>query len=155
MTSVFEREEYQSAIRNLGSAKARLQGSTQPLFSSTPAVSSSALVPEEEYVADDWLDDDLEEIQPKKKRRMRLEQNGIRGEDVTSSSAARVQSRSTNSDIVSRGNQGFVGFVFYSIQPPTSLCNSFFFFFVQQVPLRPAGVCLHERTARRSPTKSK
>lgn len=108
-TSVFERAEYQSAIRGLGSAKSRLQGLSQPQLSSTPAVlsnSTSALVPEEEYVADDWLDDDLEEIQPKKKRRMRLEQSGIRGEDMSLSSAARGQKRSTNSDIMSRGNLG-------------------------------------------------
>uniref|UniRef100_H3DIT7 Tonsoku-like protein n=1 Tax=Tetraodon nigroviridis TaxID=99883 RepID=H3DIT7_TETNG len=104
--SVFEREEYQSAIRGLGSAKTRLLAQPHPQLASTPAVSSSstsALVPEEEYVADDWLDDDLDAIQPKKKRRVRLEQNGIRGEDTSSSSAARALHRSTNSDIVSRG----------------------------------------------------
>lgn len=114
-TLFFEREEYQSAIRSLGSAKSRLQGLSQPQLPSIPAVSSnnaSALVPEEEYVADDWLDDDMEEMQPKKKRRVRLEQNGIRGEDMSSSSAARSQSRSTNSDILSRGNWDFIG-VFY------------------------------------------
>lgn len=114
VTSVFAREEYQSAIRGLGSAKSRLQGLTQPQFSSAPAASSSsssALVPAEEYV-DDWLEDDLEEIQPKKKRRIRLEQNGIRGEDTASSSAARDQNRSINPDIVSRGNQGFICLLF-------------------------------------------
>ncbi|XP_041667769.1 tonsoku-like protein [Cheilinus undulatus] len=105
-SSVFEREEYHSAIRGLGSAKSRLQGLTQPQFSSTPAASSSnksALVPEEEYVADDWLEDDMEEFQPKKKRRLRVEQNGTRGEDVASSSGARSQNRHFNSDTASRG----------------------------------------------------
>ncbi|KAM9341128.1 tonsoku-like protein [Symphorus nematophorus] len=106
--SVFAREEYQSAIRGLGSAKSRLQGLSQPQFSSTPAVSSSnksALVPEEEYLADDWLEDDLEEIQPKKKRRLRVEPNGIsRGEENASSSAARGQTRHLNSDMASRGS---------------------------------------------------
>uniref|UniRef100_A0A3Q3WFD5 F-box/LRR-repeat protein 15/At3g58940/PEG3-like LRR domain-containing protein n=1 Tax=Mola mola TaxID=94237 RepID=A0A3Q3WFD5_MOLML len=93
--SVFARQEYQSAIRSLGSAKTRLQGLSQPHFSSTPAVQSSnksALVPEEEYVADDWLEDDLEEMQPKKKRKLREAQNGIRGEDSALSSTARVPS---------------------------------------------------------------
>ncbi|XP_070776908.1 tonsoku-like protein [Enoplosus armatus] len=92
--SVFAREEYHSAIRGLGSAKTRLQGLSQPQFSSTPAVSSSnisALVPEEEYVADDWLEEDLEEMQPKKKRRLRVEQNGMRGEGTVLSAAARGQ----------------------------------------------------------------
>lgn len=106
MSSVFAREEYHSAIRSLGSAQTRLQGLSQPLFSSTPAVSSgskSALVPEEEYVADDWLDDDLEEIQPKKKRRLRAEQNGSRGEDGASSSAARSQNWHSNLDAACRG----------------------------------------------------
>lgn len=108
VASVFAREEYQSAIRSLGSAKTRLQGPSQPQFSSTPSLSSnntSALVPEDEYVADDWLEDDLEEIQPKKKRRIRMDQNEIRGEDLVSSSAARSQNRSIHSDFVPRGNQ--------------------------------------------------
>ncbi|XP_076605193.1 tonsoku-like protein [Chaetodon auriga] len=97
--SVFAREEYQSAIRSLGSAKSRLHGLSQPQFSSTPAVSSSsksALVPEEQYVADDWLEDDLEGIQPKRKR-FRVEQNGIRGDDAVSSSAARGSAVSSSS----------------------------------------------------------
>ncbi|XP_070834859.1 tonsoku-like protein [Chaetodon trifascialis] len=97
--SVFAREEYQSAIRSLGSAKSRLHGLSQPQFSSTPAVSSSsksALVPEEEYVADDWLEDDLEGIQPKKKR-FRVEQNGIRGDNAVSSSATRGSAVSSSS----------------------------------------------------------
>ncbi|TMS21560.1 Tonsoku-like protein [Larimichthys crocea] len=107
--SVFAREEYQSAIRALGSAKARFQGLTQPQFSSTPAVSSSnksALVPEEEYLADDWLEDDLEEVQPKKKRRLRVEHDGTRGEDFALSSTARSQSRQLNPDTACRGSAG-------------------------------------------------
>lgn len=121
MPSVFAREEYHSAIRGLGSAKTRLQGLSQPQFSSTPAVSSSnksALVPEEEYVADDWLEDDLEEIQPKKKRRLRGEENGIRGEDNALSSAARSQNLISHP--VCRGND--FTFVFYSISRHISLC---------------------------------
>ncbi|XP_061551407.1 LOW QUALITY PROTEIN: tonsoku-like protein [Phycodurus eques] len=76
---VFARDEYHSAIRGLGSAKTLLQGrSTQPHIPSTPGPSSSsksALVPTEEYMEDDWLDDDLAERQPKKKRRIQDEQN--------------------------------------------------------------------------------
>ncbi|XP_056283298.1 tonsoku-like protein [Pseudoliparis swirei] len=97
--SVFAREEYHSAIRGLGSAKSLLQGPAQPQFSSIPAVSSSnksALVPEEEYVADDWLEDDLGEMQPKKKRRLVVDQSGMRGEDGASTS--RGQNSLLNSD---------------------------------------------------------
>ncbi|XP_068436562.1 tonsoku-like protein [Clinocottus analis] len=102
--SVFAREEYHSAIRSLGSAKTLLQGLSQPQFSSTPAVSSSnksALVPEEEYLADDWLEDDLGEIQPKKKRRLGVDQSGMRGEDSALSSA-RGQHSLLNSDTACR-----------------------------------------------------
>ncbi|XP_054651483.1 tonsoku-like protein [Dunckerocampus dactyliophorus] len=83
--SVFAQAEYHSAIRGLGSAKTLLQGHSQPHFSSTPGLSSSsksALVPEEEYLMDDWLEDDLREGQPKKKRRLQVQQNGARGDDV-------------------------------------------------------------------------
>lgn len=107
MPSVFAREEYHSAIRGLGSAKTLLQGLSQPQLSSTPAVSSStksALVPEDEYLADDWLEDDLVEIQPKKKRRLRMEQNGPRVEETASSSAARSQNKHLNLDTTCRGN---------------------------------------------------
>lgn len=69
------RMQYQKVMQNLGSAKSRLftQSLSEPAFSSTPAVSAnsrSALVPEDEYVADDWLEDDLGDVQPKKKRRV-------------------------------------------------------------------------------------
>lgn len=55
-------------------------------------------------MADDWLEDDLEEMQPKKKRRLRVEPNVIRGEDNALSSAARGQNRHLNADTVFRGN---------------------------------------------------
>uniref|UniRef100_A0A8C5BMZ1 Tonsoku-like protein n=1 Tax=Gadus morhua TaxID=8049 RepID=A0A8C5BMZ1_GADMO len=81
---VFAREEYHSVIRGLGSARALHQGAlhkdgalhqgTQSPLTSTPALSSNsrpALVPEEEDLADDWLDDDLGEVvQARKKRRV-------------------------------------------------------------------------------------
>ncbi|XP_034015385.1 tonsoku-like protein isoform X2 [Thalassophryne amazonica] len=88
--SVFAREEYHNAVRGLGSAKTLFQCSSQPQFSSTPAASStttSALVPEE-YLADDWLEDDFGEIQPKKKR-LREEETDMRAETAASSFAAR------------------------------------------------------------------
>lgn len=69
------RLEYQKAMQNLGSAKSRLfsQSLSDPAFTSTPAVSANsraALVPEDQYLADDWLEDDLIDMQPKKKRRV-------------------------------------------------------------------------------------
>ncbi|XP_043119812.1 tonsoku-like protein isoform X2 [Puntigrus tetrazona] len=69
------RVEYQKAMQNLGSAKSCLfsQSLSEPAFASTPAVSANsraALVPEDQYVADDWLEDDLSDVQPKKKRRV-------------------------------------------------------------------------------------
>ncbi|XP_072313998.1 tonsoku-like protein [Eucyclogobius newberryi] len=108
--SVFERDEYHSAIRGLGSAKSRMHGSSQ--FSNTPATSSrSALVPEEEDVADDWLEDDLGDIQPKKKRRLQVEQNESRAESGVSTS--RSQIRHTHSEPSSRvpssSSRGFSG----------------------------------------------
>lgn len=83
-----DREEYHRAIQNLGSAKSRLisQSLSEPAFSSTPAVSTndlSALVPEEFYLQDDWLEDDLGSVQPKKKRRVVSEQES-RWNSVTS-----------------------------------------------------------------------
>lgn len=103
---VFQRDEYHSAIRSLGSAKTLRQAPSQPQFSSTPAVSSSnksALVPEDEYLADDWLDDDLGEMQPKKKRRLRMEHNEPRREETASSSTARSQNHHSSSETSCRG----------------------------------------------------
>ena len=89
------REEYHSAIRRLGS--------------STPAVSSggtSALIPEEEYLIDDWLEDDVGTVQPKKRRRVGSEQNGMRSEGGPSMTglAPRAPTRhAANSAAASRG----------------------------------------------------
>uniref|UniRef100_A0A3B3YPU3 NF-kappa-B inhibitor-like protein 2 n=1 Tax=Poecilia mexicana TaxID=48701 RepID=A0A3B3YPU3_9TELE len=83
---VFQRDVYHSAIRSLGSAKTLRQALSQPQFSSAPTV-SSALVPEDEYLADDWLEDDLGEMQPKKKRRLRTDFNEPRREEAASSLA--------------------------------------------------------------------
>ncbi|KAK3538198.1 hypothetical protein QTP70_033122 [Hemibagrus guttatus] len=92
-----DREEYHRAIQNLGSAKSRLlsQSLSEPAFSSTPAVSTnhlSALVPEEFYLQDDWLEDDLGNVQPKKKRRVVSEQ-----ESRWDSATSRNQSRASGS----------------------------------------------------------
>ncbi|KAE8289979.1 Tonsoku-like protein NF-kappa-B inhibitor-like protein 2 [Larimichthys crocea] len=76
-----------------------------PQTTATPH-NKSALVPEEEYLADDWLEDDLEEVQPKKKRRLRVEHDGTRGEDFALSSTARSQSRQLNPDTACRGSAG-------------------------------------------------
>lgn len=100
-------EEYHSAIRGLGSAQTRLHGLSQPHFSGMLQASlgsKSALVPEEEYMADDWLEDDLEEVQPKKKRRLRVEHNGISRDDSPSlSSPLNSRHRHPNGNSVCRG----------------------------------------------------
>lgn len=97
---VSARDEYQSAIRSLGSAKMLLQGRAQPRLPGTPPAASdrSALVPEEEYLEDDWLEDDLMEIHPKRKKR-RLQ----RDELAAAARSARSQSRHPGSDPPCRG----------------------------------------------------
>nr|XP_046222419.1 tonsoku-like protein isoform X1 [Oncorhynchus gorbuscha] len=103
--SVFGREEYHSAIRSLGSAKTRLLSQSLPQFSSTPAVSSNsrpALVPEEEYLIDDWLENDMGNVHPKKKRRVGEEQNGRRDLNMMSSGARSQNCRSTTTEMASR-----------------------------------------------------
>ncbi|KAI5616670.1 tonsoku-like protein, partial [Silurus asotus] len=94
------REEYHRTIQNLGSAKSRLlsQSLSEPAFSSTPAVSTnhmSALVPEEHYIEDSWLEDDLGCAQPKKKRRVGCEQ------EISNSRWESVVSRNQNRDSAS------------------------------------------------------
>lgn len=104
--SVFGREEYHSTIRSLGSAKTRLLSQSLPQFSSTPAVSSNsrpALVPEEEYLIDDWLENDMGNVHPKKKRRVGEEQNGRRDLNMMSSGARSQNCRSTTTEMASRG----------------------------------------------------
>lgn len=105
--SVFGREEYHSAIRGLGSAKTRLLSQSLPQFSSTPAVSANsrpALVPEEECLIDDWLENDMGNVQPKKKkRRVGEEQNGRRDLNMMSSGARSQNCHSTTTEMASRG----------------------------------------------------
>ncbi|KAG7465946.1 hypothetical protein MATL_G00159640 [Megalops atlanticus] len=98
LPAVCEAEEYHSAMRGLGSAKTRLltQGLSELECSGAPSSLTSgrsALVPEEEYVVDDWLEDDLGEAQPKKRRRVGTAQGGRR--EAGPSSSARSQSHRT------------------------------------------------------------
>ncbi|XP_061105905.1 tonsoku-like protein [Conger conger] len=82
--AVSRTEEYHRAMRCLGSAKSRLlhaQDQSEPECGPASANGRSALVPEEEDVADDWLEDDLGELQPRKRRRV-----GAEPRPVTSSS---------------------------------------------------------------------
>ncbi|XP_051942316.1 tonsoku-like protein [Hippocampus zosterae] len=87
---IFAQDDYHTAIRGLGSARTLLQGcSTQPHFptlSRLSCSSKSALIPEDDYRDDDWLENDLVESQPKKKR-FRVEQNGARADNTISPSA--------------------------------------------------------------------
>ncbi|XP_072545535.1 tonsoku-like protein [Salminus brasiliensis] len=114
------RDEYQRAMQNLGSAKSRLltHSLLEPAFSSTPAVSAnhvSALVPEDEYVGDGWLEDDLGSAQPKKKRKVDSEQNSRRDSVMSSRSqicvfgssqpSARVQSSSSRGLSLKKSNK--------------------------------------------------
>uniref|UniRef100_A0A8B9JZ89 Tonsoku-like protein n=1 Tax=Astyanax mexicanus TaxID=7994 RepID=A0A8B9JZ89_ASTMX len=93
------RDEYQRAMQNLGSAKSRLitHSLLEPAFTSTPAVSAnhvSALVPEDEYIGDEWLEDDLGCAQPKKKRKVDTEQSSRRDSVMSSLSSSSSSSRS-------------------------------------------------------------
>ncbi|XP_053366444.1 tonsoku-like protein [Clarias gariepinus] len=113
------KEEYHRAMQHLGSAKSRLlsQSLSEPAFSSTPAVSTnhmSALVPEEHYIQDDWLEDDLGSAQPKKKRRVVSEQDsrwdsaGSRNQNRASGSietSARGQPSSSRSLSLKKNNK--------------------------------------------------
>ncbi|XP_043922238.1 tonsoku-like protein [Protopterus annectens] len=62
---------YLNTIRNLGSAKSRLLAQTlsEPVAPAAVMQSDEALIPANEYVADDWLEDDLGMAQPKKRMR--------------------------------------------------------------------------------------
>lgn len=93
------RDEYQRAMQNLGSANSRLltHSLLEPAFTSTPAVSAnhvSALVPEDEYIGDEWLEDDLGCAQPKKKRKVDTEQSSRRDSVMSSSSSSSSSFRS-------------------------------------------------------------
>ncbi|XP_067825223.1 tonsoku-like protein [Heptranchias perlo] len=62
---------YLQAMRSLGSAKSRLLSQTlaEPCLNPQPPARKSALIPESEYVEEDWLEDDLGDGRPKKRSR--------------------------------------------------------------------------------------
>ncbi|KAE8599934.1 hypothetical protein XENTR_v10017403 [Xenopus tropicalis] len=80
-------EQYQKAIRDLGSAKSRLltQSLAQPISSTPDTLSKMALVPSEEYLDDDWLEDDLQET-PRSRKRQRTFTQSIEEEESPVSS---------------------------------------------------------------------
>lgn len=106
-------EEYRQAMKSLGSASTRLlsQSLSEPAFSSTPACASTstktALVPEDEYLADDWLEDDLGDMQPKKKRKVAPPEPEGRRESSGYSSRASSSSSSSSSISHSASNSAF------------------------------------------------
>ncbi|KAM4688804.1 tonsoku-like protein [Discoglossus pictus] len=63
-------EAYQRAIKGLGSAKSRLlnQSLINTINPSQDSVPKVALVPSEQYLGDDWLEDDLKDITRSRKR---------------------------------------------------------------------------------------
>ncbi|KAM5124983.1 tonsoku-like protein [Mantella aurantiaca] len=81
------KEAYQQAIHNLGSAKSRLlnQSLTQPDLPAEEGSTKAALVPAEEYLGDDWLEDDLRS-QWRSRKRMRRSPTPIEIEEVEETS---------------------------------------------------------------------
>ncbi|MBN3290595.1 TONSL protein, partial [Polypterus senegalus] len=93
--SVSGREEYQRAMQALGGTKSRflaysLSDSTTVPPPKTDASCRPAMVPEEEYIEDDWLDDDMGIAQPKKKRRTSESLEAGRRDDDTSAAGSMV-----------------------------------------------------------------
>nr|DBA23868.1 TPA: hypothetical protein GDO54_011585 [Pyxicephalus adspersus] len=81
------KEAYQKAIQNLGSAKSRLlsQSLVQSDILPEDSSSKSALVPMEEYLGDDWLEDDLRN-ECRSRKRMRRSPTPLGIEEVEQSS---------------------------------------------------------------------
>ncbi|XP_073185990.1 tonsoku-like protein isoform X4 [Lepidochelys kempii] len=72
--------EYEAAIRSVGSAQSCL--GTEPVPSKTPA--RPALIPADEYVGDDWLEDDLRASrEPRKRSRWGQGESGSDSGDAT------------------------------------------------------------------------
>ncbi|XP_037747752.1 tonsoku-like protein isoform X1 [Chelonia mydas] len=72
--------EYEAAIRSVGSAQSCL--GTEPVPSETPA--RPALIPADEYVGDDWLEDDLRASrEPRKRSRWGQGESGSDSGDAT------------------------------------------------------------------------
>ncbi|XP_064410086.1 tonsoku-like protein [Latimeria chalumnae] len=73
------RAAYQQAMQSLGSAKSRLAKQALAKSPSSPSEprGQSALIPEHEYLQDDWLEDDLAEGRPKKRARAESRDCGL------------------------------------------------------------------------------
>nr|XP_032637795.1 tonsoku-like protein isoform X1 [Chelonoidis abingdonii] len=72
--------EYEAAIRSVGSAQSYL--GTEPVLSEAPA--RPALIPADEYVGDDWLEDDLgASHEPRKRGRRAQKESGSDSADTT------------------------------------------------------------------------
>uniref|UniRef100_A0A8C4T122 Tonsoku-like protein n=1 Tax=Erpetoichthys calabaricus TaxID=27687 RepID=A0A8C4T122_ERPCA len=98
--SVSGREEYQRAMQALGGTKSRflaysLSDSTTVPPPKTDASCRPAMVPEDEYIEDDWLDDDMGLAQPKKKRKTSESLEAGRKDDDTSAAGGRVHPSSS------------------------------------------------------------
>ncbi|XP_068953095.1 tonsoku-like protein isoform X2 [Petaurus breviceps papuanus] len=70
------RAVYQAAIRGVGSAQARRPFKTTAKGPSEIPVTQAALIPEEEYLDGDWLEDDMESHYVRRKRNHCLPDNG-------------------------------------------------------------------------------
>ncbi|XP_053571470.1 tonsoku-like protein [Bombina bombina] len=80
-------EAYQSAIKGLGSAKTRIftQSLTKSPNTVPDPVRKLALVPSDQYLDDDWLEDDLKELSRSRKRGRRSPTDIDTGDDDESS----------------------------------------------------------------------
>ncbi|XP_040191016.1 tonsoku-like protein, partial [Rana temporaria] len=78
---------YQKAMQSLGSAKSRLlsQSMAQPDLLADESSTKAALVPSEEYLGDDWLEDDLRS-ECRSRKRMRRSPSPMAMEEVEESS---------------------------------------------------------------------
>uniref|UniRef100_A0A3Q2ZER5 Tonsoku-like protein n=1 Tax=Hippocampus comes TaxID=109280 RepID=A0A3Q2ZER5_HIPCM len=140
---VFAQDEYHTAIRGLGSARTLLQGcSTQPHFPTLSRLSSSsksALIPEEDYRDDDWLENDLMESQPKKKR-FRVEQNGASGDNTISPSARAPNSQMSHRSENPAGTSHRRAHInnSFTLAMTATFLNNFHFAFIQPLIQGPA-----------------
>lgn len=94
-------------------------------------------------MSDDWLEDDLREYQPKKKRRLQTEHDRTRGEETAAFSVATSQNRHSSSNTACRGKEH----VLLSLLLLHTVFCKFtfivtFFFQLLQFPPPPAGVSL-------------
>uniref|UniRef100_A0A8C5RD83 Tonsoku-like protein n=1 Tax=Leptobrachium leishanense TaxID=445787 RepID=A0A8C5RD83_9ANUR len=81
-------EAYQKAIKSLGSAKSRILNQTleEPAVLTSDPAPRTALVASEDYIDDDWLEDDLKEISCARKRGRGASPEDAESEEETDSS---------------------------------------------------------------------